>query len=169
MFQINDYVYYASGGVCLVSDICQAPLAGMPADRCYYVLRSLHNSNSVMYIPVDSETVFIRSLMSREEAEALLAGLEEIQPFEEPNAKLLKARYAEAMKTHTPAAWVRVIKTVWKRLRRLAEASRTQRLSDTERSYGEDALRYLSAELSIALDRSVNEVERLVRPLLEKE
>lgn len=169
MFQINDRVYYASGGVCLVSDICKAPLAGMSADRLYYVLRSTHNSNSVMYVPVESETVFIRPLMSREEAETLIGGMDEILSIEEPNAKLLKAKYAEAMKTHSPTEWVRVVKTIHKRLRRLAEQSRAQRLSDTERSYGDDAKRYLYAELAFALEKSVGEVERMVRPLLEKE
>ena len=48
MFAKGDYVFYASGGVCRVDDLQYAPLDGMPADRLYYVLRSLHDANGVI-------------------------------------------------------------------------------------------------------------------------
>lgn len=164
MFQIDEYVYYASGGVCRVTDIQSAPLAGMPEDRLYYVLRSLHDGgNGVMYVPVDSETVFIRPLMDRETALALVRQIPEIEEIEEPNAKALRGRYIDAMKMHAPAEWVRVIKTVRRRIERLAKASRTQRISDTERALAEDAKRYLHAELSIALEIPLSEMETYIR------
>lgn len=169
MFQIDDYVYYASGGVCRVSDICYAPLAGMPEDRQYYVLRSLHDVNGVMYVPVQNENVFLRPLMRREDAEDLLQQIPTIGRIEEPNAKLLRARYIETMKMHDPKEWVRVIKTVRYRIRRLAETSRTQRISDTERSFAEDARRYLRTELSLVMEIPVKEMESYIMKLIEEE
>ena len=38
LFVIDEYVYYASEGVCRVADICLSPLKGMPADRLYLSL-----------------------------------------------------------------------------------------------------------------------------------
>jgi len=168
MFQRDDYVYYASGGVCRISDICYAPLEGMPPDRQYYVLRSLHDPNGVNYVPVDSDAVFLRRLLTRQEAENLLEEIPEVPTIEEPNAKALRGKYVESMRKHDPTEWVRVIKTVYQRMRTMAASSHSQRLSDTERSFAEDAKRYLYAELSLALEVPVQEMERYIQTHVER-
>lgn len=168
MFRIGDYVYYASGGVCSVSDICYAPLSGMPQDRQYYVLRPAVGADGVMYVPVNSEVVFLRGLLSKEEAETLLEQIPSIQAIEETNAKALREKYLEAMRRHDPVEWVRVIKTVHGRIRRLAEHSKTQRISDTERSFAEDAKRYLYTELAITLGVSLEEMRTSLRAQIEQ-
>ena len=42
-------------------------------------------------------------------------------------------------------------------------SSRAQRISETERGFAEDAKRYLYAELSLALDIPVGEMEQYIR------
>ena len=168
MFQIGDYVYYASGGVCRVSDVCCAPLSGMPRDRQYYVLHPIHVAGDVMYVPVNSEAVFLRGLLSRDAAEELMRQIPSIRGFEAPNAKALREKYLEAMRQHDPVEWVRVIKTVYGRVRRLAAQSRTQRISDTERSFAEDAKRYLYAELAITLNVSLEEMKASLQVQIEQ-
>ena len=121
-----------------------------------------------MYVPVNSETVFLRALMSREAAEELLEQTDEIGLIEEPNAKALRERYVDAMRQHNPVEWVRVIKTVHWRIRRLAEQSNTKRISDTERSYAEDAKRYLYMELAIALEKNPEEMKISMRERIEQ-
>lgn len=168
MFLIDEFVYYASGGVCQIVDIQYAPLDGMPKDRQYYVMRSLHDANGVIYVPVNSETVFLRPLLTREEAKALIAQMPSVEPLDEPNAKALRLKYVETMRLHDPVEWVRVIKTVTKRIKALAAVSTAQRISDTERSFAEDAKKYLYTELSIALDLPLQEVEPYVRAQMEE-
>ena len=167
MFRIDDYVYYASGGVCLVSDICYAPLSGMSPDRQYYVLQSVHGAGGVMYVPVDSESVFLRRLLTKEEAEALLKKIPDIEGFDEPSAKALRQRYLEAMRRHDPEEWVRVIKTAHGRMQKLAARSNSGRISDTERSYAEDAKRYLYGELSITLEVPLEDLRDFLRRQIE--
>ena len=152
MFGKGDYVYYASGGICRVEDLQYAPIDGMPADRLYYVLRSLHDANGVIYLPTDCTTVFLRPLLTKDEANALLGKVSELPVLSAPDAKALRTNYIDAMKKHDPYEWLRVIKTIHERASRLATVSRTQRLSETERSYGEEAKKYLFTELSIVLD-----------------
>lgn len=162
MFAKGDHVFYASGGVCRVEDLQYAPLEGMPAERLYYVLRSLHDANGIIYLPVDCTAVFLRPLISREEGEALLRDHAALRPLEAPDAKALRAAYQEAMKTYEPREWLRVVKTVSERARRLAGASRTQRLSETERSIGEEARRYLLTELSVVLEQPVEQISAVL-------
>ncbi len=160
MFQKDEYVFYESGGICKISDIQKAPLEGMPADREYYILQSVHSANGTMYIPVDNDKVFLRPLLNRVEAEALIARIPEVDAIEEGNAKLLRTKYQEAMHAHDPVEWVRIIKTVWRRT--TGNPIRPQRLSETERSLSENAKRYLYTELALALGMSAGEMEQYI-------
>ncbi|MBQ9760411.1 MAG: hypothetical protein IJW16_03565 [Clostridia bacterium] len=160
MFAVNDYVFYGSGGVCKIVDIQTAPLESMPRDKQYYIMHSLHDASSVMYIPVDSDCIFLRPLISRTEAEELLAQIPYVTPLEAPNAKQLRECYAEAMRRHMPIDWVRVIKTVWLRMNEPRPAAR--RISETERSFAENARKYLYTELSLVLDVSAAKMEEYI-------
>lgn len=160
MFEKHAYVFHESGGVCRIVDICKAPLENMPSNRDYYVLRPLQDDNSMIYVPTDSDRIFLRRLLTREESEALLAQIASVEIIKEENSKLLRNRYVEAMRTHEPIEWVRVIKTVEARMVLLA--SRSQRLSETERSHMERAKRHLKGELSVSLEISESDAERLL-------
>lgn len=166
VFQKDEYVFYGSGGICKISDIQISPLEGMPADREYYVMQSIHDKNGTMYIPVDNDQVFLRRLLTREAAEELLDRIPSVEVIIEENAKLLRARYLEAMRTYEPLEWVRVIKTVH---RRATDPTRQrQRLSETERSLLENAKRYLYTELALALGRSAEDMESYIIDHLQK-
>lgn len=166
MFQKDEYVFYGSGGICKISDIQISPLEGMPADREYYVLQSVHDKNGVMYIPVDSDKVFLRPLLNQAEAEALLDRIPSVEIIVEENAKLLRNKYLEAMRTYQPVEWVRIIKTVY---RRTTDPERQrQRLSETERTLAESAKRYLYTELSLALGRPAEDMEAYITEHVKK-
>lgn len=167
MYQINDYVFYESGGICKVADIRYAPLESMPSDRRYYILQSTHDSNGVMYVPVDNDCIFMRRLFNRREAEDFLPTIPSIPVIEESNAKLLRNKYTEAMRTHAPKEWVRVIKTVYTRAMALS-ATRSARLSETERSFSETAKRYLYTELALALEKDPHDMENYLVTYFEK-
>ena len=167
VFGIGEFVYYASGGVCRIDDIQYAPLESMPKDRQYYVMHSLHDQSGVLYVPVQSETVFLRRILTAQEAKDLLDRVASIEPLEEPNAKALRLKYIETMRRHDPVEWVKVIKTVYRRTRALAAVSSSQRISDTERSFAEDSKKYLYTELSLALDMPVKEMAAYVQAQIE--
>lgn len=167
MFSKGDYVYYASGGICRIDAVEYAPLEGMPSDRLYYVMHSLHDPNGVIYLPVDCETVFFRRVLTKEEAEDFLREIPNVPPFAEPNAKSLRSRYQESMKKHDPLEWLRIIKTVHGRMQAFSE-SRTQRVSETERSIAEDAKRFLYTELSVALNVPAGNMEDYIRKFVDE-
>ncbi len=157
MFAINDYVFYESEGICKIDAILTSPLPGMPAEQQYYVVRSVHDENGLMYVPVDNDKIYLRPVLNRREAEQIMSQIPEAVPFEEENAKQLRNRFIEAMHTHEPMDWVRVIVTVRRRMNKKGKGSR--RISETERSFYDSAKRYLLTELSMALDVTGNEVE----------
>ena len=165
IFQKDDYVFYESGGICQILDIQQAPLEGMPVDREYYVMRSIHDKSGMLYVPRDNQNIFIRPLLDVERAEALLANFAHIVPMVEENGKLLRAKYLEAMQKHDPTEWVRIIKTAYYRKNEFPD--RIQRLSEGERDLVARAKNFLYTELSLALNVSEREIaERMEEALL---
>ncbi len=164
-FQKDEYVFYESGGICKILDIQFAPLEGMPANREYYVMRSVHDKSGMIYVPKDNENIFIRPLLNTESAESLLASLSKILPIVEENGKLLRAKYLEAMQKHEPCEWVRIIKTAYNRKNEFPD--KIQRLSEGERDLVARAKRFLYAELALAFDVSEKEMaERMEQALL---
>ena len=160
MFEKHEYVFHESGGICQVADICKSPLDNMPADRDYYILQPLQDANSVIYVPVDSNCIFLRRLINRQAAEELLSKMSSVEIIDEKNPKLLRAKYIETLRTHDPLEWVRVIKTVEARIKLLA--ARSQRISETERSFLERAKKNLYGELALSLEMDANTMEQFL-------
>lgn len=85
MFKKADIVVYGQTGVCEITDITEKTLI-KNEKRLYYVLRPFYQQNNVIYAPVDSEKVFIRPVISKEDAENLILKIpaisEEAKDFE---------------------------------------------------------------------------------------
>ena len=71
MYNIDDLIMYGTTGVCKVSDIRKSDFAGGDEDRLYYVLEPLYQSG-VIYAPVDNQKVFMRAVISEDEAKDLI-------------------------------------------------------------------------------------------------
>lgn len=164
-FQKDDYVFYESGGICKILDVQFAPLEGMPAEREYYIMQSVHDKSGMIYVPKDNPNIFIRPLLNTKGAEALFATLSQIMPIVEENGKLLRVKYLEAMQKNDPTEWVRVIKTAYARKNEFPD--RSQRLSEGERNLVARAKNFLYTELSLALNVPEKELaERMEEALL---
>ena len=66
MFEIGDKVVYGVVGVCEVENIDTPPIKGISGD--YYFLQPVFDSKGIIYSPVDSNKVMIRSIMTVKEA-----------------------------------------------------------------------------------------------------
>ena len=159
MFQINDTIFYPSGGVCVIDDIRIVHFDGLP-ERNYYIIHPIEHPQETFFVPVDSDKIKLRKLISREEALDLMDHVTDIPPIEESNLRVLKERIAEALAQYECVEWFRVIRTVHHR--REALTGRSKRISDTERAYSDTAKRYLYAELSAVLEIPIDEVEACI-------
>ena len=77
MFNKGDKVIYGQTGVCVVEDIAQRELI-KNVKRLYYKLKPIYQQNNIIYAPAQSDKVFIRSIISREEAEELISKMPDI-------------------------------------------------------------------------------------------
>ena len=93
---------YGNTGVCEVVDYTTPNLPGMPRGTKYYVLRPLFQSGTI-YCPVEQPKVFMRPVMSREEAEELVALIPTIsvEPCHTGRLQELSEHYRSIIGTHS--------------------------------------------------------------------
>lgn len=160
MFNIGDLLFYSTNGVCRVSEICSSPFDSSD-ERSFYKLTPLaDNTSLVIYTPVDNTHVVMRSLITREEAEALLARLHEIEKVAVAVEKHRKEAYREAIREGTPEGFVKIIKTVRARREMFRKARR--RVPDLDNDFEYTAKVCLYGELSTVLGVARDEISRIV-------
>ena len=128
-------------------------MSGAPKEKLYYYLTPLIGSGTY-FTPVDS-AAFMRPVISREEAEALIDAIPGIPPAICYDSRFnhVDAFYRDLFKQHSNEALVSVIKGL--RCRMAERKTRSTRAEATMKR----AKDILHGELSVALDMDVRQVE----------
>jgi len=166
MFEVGSLLIYDTTGVCRVLEI--GVPSGLPVankDKMYYKLTPVFGSGTI-YIPVDTK-VFMRPIISREEANALIRKIPEIREdiCEAHNTKVLEDHYKASLMTHDCEDLVQLIKTVYVKKRNLEKNGK--KTGKTDQTYMKRAKQLLHEELSIALEIPVGEVEAYITKCIE--
>ena len=161
MFDVGSLLIYDTTGVCKVLEI--GVPSGLPVankDRMYYKLAPVFGSGTI-YIPVDTK-VFMRQVITHEEAEALIRKIPEIREdiCETHNQKVLEDHYKASLMTHDCEDLVQLIKTVYAKKKHLEKSGK--KTGKTDQTYMKRAKQLLHEELSVALGIPVAEVEEYI-------
>lgn len=155
MYKVGELIFYGGTGVCRVESIEDRPAAG--GSRKYYVLRPTCQSGKI-YIPVDT-TVFMRPVISREEAERLIDAIPGIkaEAIRERSFTQLAARYDQLMAAHDCESLVRLVMSIHEK-KRYAE-SHGRKFGQIDARYMKRAETLLYGELSAALELDFDKVQ----------
>ena len=162
MFSVGDKIIYSENGVCTVEKIAPLETGGTQNRRLYYHLSPLIGSG-MFFVPVNSDA-FMRPVMSRDEAEALIAAIPGIEPAicNDSRFNHVDAYYRELFKLHSCETLVSIVKGI--RLRLSGRKTRSSRAEATMRR----AKDILHGELAVALDLDLQEVEGYVSQRLRE-
>lgn len=162
MYAIGDKIVYGENGVCTVYAIAPLSMSGTDKNKLYYHLRPLIGSGTY-FTPVDSGA-FMRPVISREEAEALIAAIPGIEPAicNDSRFNHVDAFYKELFKQHTCEALVAIVKGLRERIS--GKKTRSSRAEATMRR----AKDMLHGELAVALGMEVDKVEQYIAESVEK-
>ncbi|MBQ8304678.1 MAG: CarD family transcriptional regulator [Blautia sp.] len=150
MFEKGEYVIYGHVGICQVMGTTTMDLDGIPKDRLYYVLQPDGKGSGRIYTPVDNGKPVLRKIMTRDEAEALISDIPEIETLEIENDKLREEKYKECLKTCNGRELIRIIKTIYSRRRqRLKSGKKVTAVDERYMKLAEDNL---YAELAMLLE-----------------
>ena len=153
MYSVGEKIIYGENGVCTVESIAPLQMSGASRDKLYYYLTPYVGSGKY-FAPVESNA-FMRPVMGREEALALIDSMPGIAPAVCTDNRFnhVDAFYRELFKLHSCEALVSVIKGLTNRL-----ADKKTKSSRAEATI-KRAKDILYGELSVALGIELREVE----------
>ncbi|QNL43928.1 CarD family transcriptional regulator [Oscillibacter hominis] len=148
MYETGQLVVYGTTGVCRVEGTGTPDLKGVT--KLYYFLRPLYQ-DGVIYAPVDSEKVPIRPVISREEAERLVALIPSlhVQACHGRTLQQLAQHYQSIVQTSDCRELMELTMSIYAK-RQEAEQQK-HRLGIVDEKYMRQAERLLHGELSAAL------------------
>ena len=158
MFEKGEYIIYGNNGVCEVQDYMQADEPDN--HRIYYVLAPIRSKGSTIFSPVDNQKVFMRRVMTKEEAKELLKGIPEYEDIEIPNVRAQEQQYKELLQNCDCTYSIRLIKALYARKEQREAAGR--KITAIDEKYLFLAKDSLINELAIALEMDVEQVDQLL-------
>ena len=166
MYQIGDLIVYGGEGVCRVEEIGVPPIRGVNKERQYYTLLPLYRSGKV-FAPVDSN-VFMRPVISHDEAVALISGIPNLEAsvYENSNLRFLNEYYQSNLQNYTCEGLLQLIHNT--RAKREVMRSRGKKLGLVDERYMKRAVDMLHGELAVALGIERSAVAQYISDTLEK-
>ncbi|MDL2236382.1 CarD family transcriptional regulator [Christensenellaceae bacterium OttesenSCG-928-K19] len=153
MFKVNDYVMYATAGVCQVQKV-DYPDFLKDGKRKYYFLKPLHSMCDI-FVPVDTE-VKMRKVLSREEANELLEQIPNMEEVWVEDDSSREAVYKEAIQSFDCRELLKIIKCLYLKIsERKKEGKKPLQMDE---KYMNTAEQFLYGELSVVLDIPMDEV-----------
>lgn len=150
MFQIGETVVCGNNGVCLIEKI--GPLSNMgktSGQRDYYTLQPCFDNSGKIYLPVDTDKVVMRYVLSKEEVNNLFNEISDLEQIDITNEKTRELEYKNAVNSSDPRKLIRILKTMYNRRKsRIANGKKSTAIDD---KYSRIAESRLYDELSLAL------------------
>lgn len=158
---------YGWTGVCRVKEVAPRQEAGGKRDRLYYTLESQQNG-CMIYTPVDSDKVFMRPIISRQEALNLIDEIPNIQAeaYRTPVTRELVEHYEEALRSRDCGDLIRLTMSI--HAKKEGAAAQKRRFGAVDERFlrrGEDLL---FGELAAALGIEPDQVPAFIADRVEK-
>lgn len=152
MYQKDDYVVYKHD-VCKIKDVKENKMTG----STYYVMTPIDDDSLIIDIPTENRMGFLRDIISKEDAEKFINKISKIQPLDNINDKNIEIKYKELLNAGGHENLIKIIKTTY--LRNENRINNKKKISEKDNTFFKLAEKYLYNELSIALNKSVEEVK----------
>lgn len=163
MFEVGDKIVYGQTGVCVVSDICEKALI-KNQKKLYYVLRPERMTNNVIYAPVDSDKVFMRHIITKQQAEELISRIPEIceNLTEETQTQ---EEYRADIATHNIDDLVSLTAKIYRKER--TAKTQKKKLGFSDEKYMRKGEELLFGELASALEIPYEDVQKYIESKLK--
>ena len=161
MFEVGDRVFYGVVGVCEVEDIAAPPIKGI--DGKYYYLQPVYDDKGIIYSPVDSKKVSMRTIITKEEAQTFLERARNCKSDELLNQKITPNQYDEMVKSQDTEKLMHLVRFLYDIKNERAKELRKMKSADSRMLV--TARKLLYGELAVALGKDYSEMSDLLECL----
>ena len=167
MYQAGELIFYGNTGVCRVEAVTSRKSSGANEEKLYYKLSPLYQT-CVIYAPVEAGKVFMRPLISREEALALIKTIPEIQVEVccAGTAKHAAQRYEQSICTHSCADLIALTMSIYAKKQTAQKQKR--KFASVDERFMKRAEELLFGELAAVFEISMEEVPAYIEHQLKR-
>ncbi|MDP4153230.1 MAG: CarD family transcriptional regulator [Bacillota bacterium] len=161
MYQVGDLIVYGNSGVCKIVNITTPEIHDINKEQLYYVLKPLYQE-CVIYTPVNNTKVFMRQIISAEEAEHLIDMIPTIQAeiYHNKNFTQLSEHYETYIKNYDCADLIELVMSIYDKRQLMVQQKR--KLGQIDERFMKRAEELLYGELSAALNISIDKVPKYI-------
>ncbi len=166
MYAVGELIVYGGSGVCKVIEVKEFGGRGPDAKRLFYVLKPLYQECTIT-APVDSDKVFIRPIISREEAERLIDTIPHIvaEPCDGQAVRQLSERYEASIKSHNVADLLELTMSI--HAKKEMREKQNRKFGAVDERFMKRAEELLFGELSAALGIDKEEIPAYIASRVE--
>lgn len=165
MFEVGQLVQYGSMGVCRITEIKKQAFMDNE-ERLYYILQPLYKP-CVVSVPVESDKVFLRPIISREEADRLIGLIPTLDcpaPGGKPGRELAE-HYGALLKSHNCQDWMELAMSL--QAKKQIQLSKKRKFGSVDERYLKQAEELLFGEFAAALDIPKDQVQGYISAKVE--
>lgn len=166
MYKIDELIMYGSTGVCRVSEIGKPSFVDEKDENLYYFLEPLYQSG-IIYAPVENAKVFMRPVITEEEANDLIDGIPEIHTeiYKNCSMQQLTKQYQSILDTHMCSELLKLTKSI--REKGLEAMKNKKSLGQIDKKFMKKAEELLFGEFAAVLHIEKDEVGEYIKNRLE--
>ena len=165
MYNAGELIVYGNTGVCKVVEITASNRPHMAKDTLYYTLEPLYQEG-IIYVPVDNDKVFMRNVISREQAEEIIDMIPQIEEECKNSDKNMADNFRAAFASHRCTDLVELIISIYNK--KLYAQTRHRQLGQMDVRNMRRAEELLYGEFAIALSIPKNNVQKYIASRIEK-
>ena len=165
MFNIGEKVVYGKTGVCEITDICEMKSPVNGEKRTYYKMKPVSAQNNTVYAPTDGGKVFMRAVISRDEALRLISLIPSVRShdFSGMSPAEIREYYNDKLNSHKLSDLAELAISIYSKNRDSGKKAGT-----VDMKYKHEAESLLHGELATALGISESDVPNFIAEQTEK-
>ncbi len=160
MFNIGDLIVYGNNGVYEVTEYCKSPVDKNDTRQFYLLTPIYESASNIIITPVSNDRVSMRSLITQDEAYAIIDKIPYICELTVEYEKNRRDKYKEALASGDLEEYIKIIKSVQARRENVIKTKK--RLSETDAEYEKRAKYCLYSELASVFDIPFSSVEDFI-------
>ena len=166
MYSIGEKIIYGDSGVCEIVDISDISVPGQSKKIPYYTIKPA-NQSCMIYSPVDNNKVYMRPIITKEEAVRLINEIPSVnaEAFHGRTTRESVEHYESLLKTHNCHDLIELTMSIY--LKQEEAVKNNRRASSLDERFMKKAEDLLFAELAAALEIDINEVQDYIASCLK--
>lgn len=165
MFKCGDTVMHPGMGVCKIQEIKKQTI--MKKTQEFYILKPVYeNEKTTIYVPVNSDKIGLRRLLTQDDIKKILRTLPSVQSLWVDNDAKRKESFTQILKSGDHIQIMELIKELYEH--KLEKQSAGKRLHISDEKILQEAERLIHQELAYTMNIKTDEVSDFILNELNK-